>query len=230
MELIRNRLSDLMGQRMLKISQVSKDTGIARSTLTPMYYNQSEMIKNDTINTLCKYLKISVDEFFESSFVDIEFNFDEIEENQNIFIERDNEKVVNFQLDTICNIKLEDLKDKDSLTLTIKMDDNSFIDDNLSTKKNDKYEHVRNSHLYFDYYLDSDEDELIYHKYISQLSAGMYVTAMSRLANEHSKFLMKTLRNKDNINDLNRNVVPLDVIIDKISSTLTERINTRFGY
>lgn len=228
--MIRNRLSDLMGERMLKISQVSKDTGIARSTLTPLYYNQSEMIKNDTINTLCKYLKISVDDFFESSFVDIDFNFDEVEENQNIFINRDNEKVTDFRLDTICHIKLEDLKDKDSLTLTIKMDDSSFIDDNLSTKKNDKYEHVRNSRLYFDYYLDSDEDELIFHKYIYQLSAGMYVSAMSKLSREHSNFLMKTLKDKDNINDLNRNVAPLDVVIDKISVTLTERINTRFGY
>ncbi len=228
--MIRNRLSDLMGQRMLKISQVSKETGIARSTLTPLYYNQSEMIKNDTINKLCKYLKISVEDFFESSFVDIEFNFDEVEENQNIFINRDDEKVTDFKLDTICHIKLEDLKDKDSLTLTIKMDDSSFIDDNLSTKKNDKYEHVRNSRLYFDYYLDSVEDELIFHKYINQLSAGMYVSAMSNLAREHSLFLAKTLKQKDNINDLNRNVVPLDVIIDKISTTYTERINTRFGY
>lgn len=228
--MIRNRLSDLMGQRMLKISQVSKETGIARSTLTPLYYNQSEMIKNDTINKLCKYLKISVEDFFESSFVDIEFNFDEVEENQNIFINRDDEKVTDFQLDTICHIKLEDLKDKDSLTLTIKMDDSSFIDDNLSTKKNDKYEHVRNSRLYFDYYLDSVEDELVFHKYINQLSAGMYVSAMSNLAREHSLFLAKTLKQKDNINDLNRNVVPLDVIIDKISTTYTERINTRFGY
>ena len=58
---------------------------------------------------------------------------------------------------------------------------------------------------------DSDEDELIYHKYISQLSAGMYVTAMSRLANEHSKFLMKTLRNKDNINDANKISINIDI-------------------
>ena len=53
---------------------------------------------------------------------------------------------------------------------------------------------------------------------------------MTKLADEHAKFLMKTLKNKDNIDDLNRNVVPLDLVIDKISSTLTERINTRFGF
>ncbi|WP_407696022.1 helix-turn-helix domain-containing protein [Shewanella cyperi] len=54
-----------MGEQKLKISDVSRKTGINRGTLTRMYHETLVRIDLDTINTLCESLGISVDELFE---------------------------------------------------------------------------------------------------------------------------------------------------------------------
>ncbi|MBD1419893.1 helix-turn-helix transcriptional regulator, partial [Staphylococcus aureus] len=56
--MIRNRLSELLSERGLKISRVAKDVKIARSSLTSMAQNDSEMIRYDAIDKLCSYLHI----------------------------------------------------------------------------------------------------------------------------------------------------------------------------
>lgn len=61
--MIRNRLSELLSERGLKISRVAKDVKIARSSLTSMTQNDSEMIRYDAIDKLCSYLHISPSEF-----------------------------------------------------------------------------------------------------------------------------------------------------------------------
>lgn len=72
--LIRNRLSVLLAERNLKITRVSKDTGIARSTITSITQNDAKMIQLETINSLCIYLGITPCEFFEFSEFDVTFN------------------------------------------------------------------------------------------------------------------------------------------------------------
>ena len=37
------------------VSQISKETGIARSTLTSLYHDKSKMIQMNTIDKLCEY-------------------------------------------------------------------------------------------------------------------------------------------------------------------------------
>jgi len=54
-----------MGERRLKISGVSRDTGINRGTLTRIYHETLVRIDLETINTLCEYLSISVGELLE---------------------------------------------------------------------------------------------------------------------------------------------------------------------
>ena len=54
------KLSDIMGKRKLKISQIEKDTGISRPTLTALYYEKSKGITFETLNRLCEYFKIDV--------------------------------------------------------------------------------------------------------------------------------------------------------------------------
>lgn len=61
---IRNKLAVLMAERRLKLTQVSRETGISRTSLVDVYYNRSKMIKLSTINSLCQYLKITPGEFF----------------------------------------------------------------------------------------------------------------------------------------------------------------------
>lgn len=63
--MIINRLSILLAERNLRATRVSVETGIARSTLSSLVNNDSKMIQIETINTLCEFLKISPNDFFE---------------------------------------------------------------------------------------------------------------------------------------------------------------------
>lgn len=74
-------LSVLLAERNLKITKVSKDTGISRTTLTSLISNTSKGIQFDTLNTLCNYLNVSVGDLFvyspyEFSVLKIEFGKD----------------------------------------------------------------------------------------------------------------------------------------------------------
>ena len=72
--MIKNRLAVLLAERKLRITKVAIDTGISRNSLTSISQNDSEMIRLDTINTLCKYLGITPNEFFEYIPVDTSFD------------------------------------------------------------------------------------------------------------------------------------------------------------
>lgn len=62
--MIRSNLAVLLAERNLKITKVSKDTGISRTTLTTLSNNNSQGIQFDTLNTLCMYLKIEPNQLF----------------------------------------------------------------------------------------------------------------------------------------------------------------------
>ncbi len=59
---INNNLSAILGERRLKISKLSEDTGISRSTLTNLYYQRTTSISFDVLNHLCKHLNCSVND------------------------------------------------------------------------------------------------------------------------------------------------------------------------
>ncbi len=58
--MIRCHLSRLLGERKLKISDVARDTGINRGTLTRLYHETAERIELDAIDKLCEYLNVNV--------------------------------------------------------------------------------------------------------------------------------------------------------------------------
>lgn len=62
--MIENRLRVIAAERYLKITKISDDTGISRTTLTAMSNNTAKGITYATINTLCKYLHITPNELF----------------------------------------------------------------------------------------------------------------------------------------------------------------------
>lgn len=64
-KVIKCHLSKIMGEKKLKISDVSRDTGISRGTLTRMYYETLVRIDIETISILCGYLGMTVGELFE---------------------------------------------------------------------------------------------------------------------------------------------------------------------
>ncbi|EAE8907826.1 XRE family transcriptional regulator [Listeria monocytogenes] len=71
--MIINRLAILLAERKLNITNLSKETGISRPTLTQIAKNETRMIQLETINTICIQLGINPAEFFVYLPYDYEF-------------------------------------------------------------------------------------------------------------------------------------------------------------
>lgn len=69
--MIKCHLSKLMGERKLKISDVARDTGLHRNTITLLYQETATRVDLDAIDSLCKYFKVSVGDLFEFSDVSV---------------------------------------------------------------------------------------------------------------------------------------------------------------
>ena len=63
--MIKINLSKLMGERRLKIAEVSRATGISRSALTRLYYEDVERLDLKSLEVLCSYLEVDIAEFME---------------------------------------------------------------------------------------------------------------------------------------------------------------------
>ncbi len=63
--MLENRLWVLMAECQIKISSISDDTGISRTTLTSLKYHRASRIYFKTLDILCQYLRITPGEFFE---------------------------------------------------------------------------------------------------------------------------------------------------------------------
>lgn len=63
--MIKCNLSRIMGEKKLKISDVSRDTGINRGTLTRLYQETAERIDLEVMDQLCDFLKCEVGDLFE---------------------------------------------------------------------------------------------------------------------------------------------------------------------
>lgn len=73
--MIFNRLKMLLSERELTISQVAKDTGLSRTTLTYMVQNNSKGIQLATLNQLCQYLHVRPEDFLEYYPFDVAYQF-----------------------------------------------------------------------------------------------------------------------------------------------------------
>jgi putative transcriptional regulator len=63
--MIRCHLARMLGEAKLKISDVSRDTGINRGTLTRLYYETSERYDVDVLDQLCRYFGCKVGDLLE---------------------------------------------------------------------------------------------------------------------------------------------------------------------
>lgn len=63
--MIKCHLSRLMGERKLKISDVARDTGLHRNTITLLYQETATRVDLDAIDSLCKYFGVGVGDLFE---------------------------------------------------------------------------------------------------------------------------------------------------------------------
>lgn len=63
--MIKCHLSRLMGERKLKISDVARDTGLHRNTITLLYQETATRVDLEAIDVLCRYFGVGVGELFE---------------------------------------------------------------------------------------------------------------------------------------------------------------------
>lgn len=62
---MKNNFSKILGERLLKISDVHFNTGVSRSTLTELYYKRATNIQLETLVKICDYLQIRLSELIE---------------------------------------------------------------------------------------------------------------------------------------------------------------------
>jgi len=62
--MIKCNLSEILGRKKLKISELSRDTGINRGTLDRLYYDTAQRVELDVIEKLCDYLECSLEDLF----------------------------------------------------------------------------------------------------------------------------------------------------------------------
>lgn len=65
--MIQSRLSVLMAERGLKISDLHEETGISKTTLMAIAENNGKGVQFDTVDKLCNFLGVTPCEFFEYS-------------------------------------------------------------------------------------------------------------------------------------------------------------------
>lgn len=70
--MIFSKLKVLMAERDLKVNKVASDTGISLTTLIGLFDNTLKGVRLDTINKLCQYFNVSINEFFDYLPVDFE--------------------------------------------------------------------------------------------------------------------------------------------------------------
>lgn len=63
--MITNKLSEIAGRKRIKMSEMSRMTGIGYSTIQRLYNNQVSRIEFDVLNKLCNYLECSPNDIFE---------------------------------------------------------------------------------------------------------------------------------------------------------------------
>lgn len=61
---MKNNFSEILGKKKKSISEISRKTGISRSALTKLYYEQSALISFNTLEKLCSELEITPNDLF----------------------------------------------------------------------------------------------------------------------------------------------------------------------
>ena len=63
--MIRCHLSRMMGEEKLKISDLSRKTGIHRNMLSLLYFEKAKRVEFDVLEKLCRHFKCQVGEILE---------------------------------------------------------------------------------------------------------------------------------------------------------------------
>lgn len=229
--MIRNKLSDLLGQRQMKISRLSLLTGIARSTLTPIYFNQTEMIKIETINKICMALNINVNDFFESVNFDIDFIYDEdTNEEINNYVASENGVITRYNINVGALCEIKELNVKHIFEVKFNATKNTIIDDNvIYSDKNyggdGKWQEQESKIIYEldfgDDYSAKENKSLFFH-YVNQMSVGMQLTLENKIIEFVRDILIQKFKDDDSNSDSFIPKQKLDKLFKKATISISD--------
>ncbi|MEB7423280.1 helix-turn-helix transcriptional regulator [Mammaliicoccus sciuri] len=186
--MIRNKLAEIMHQKGVKVVKLAKETGISRNTITNTSQNNSEMLRMDTINNICKVLNITPCEFFE--YVPIEIEFELSHEEHTLQINNFplfNGELDEYFLDLDIIIDVETNNGKRSIVGNLCTTQNTIITSNP----------LNNSLIIYTINFDDKNDEEFLNSIVSDLSSGMKKLLYKKMINEVSNYL-KTVFKDDN--------------------------------
>lgn len=189
--MIRNRLSVLLAEKGLKITRVARDTGISRNTITSTAQNDTEMIRLETINTLCKYLGVTPCEFFEYEPLDIKFSYEilsmpfTIEHENDIRIIKYNELDADLLMDIVWGHKKKKIDLSCGLT-------SSFVFDEREVARNSADKIDINLAIEFD--VEEDKKYFIDEVY-SELNDSFYQDIYSNLIRVVTDGIFEKIKN-----------------------------------
>ena len=63
--MIKNKLSAILGEQRMRVSELSKLTGISQNALNRIYHNKTKGIDFDTLDKLCNALQKDCQQIFE---------------------------------------------------------------------------------------------------------------------------------------------------------------------
>lgn len=63
--MIKCHLSRMLGEKKLKIADVSRETGVNRGTITRLYQETAIRVEFDVLEKLCRYLECEIGELLE---------------------------------------------------------------------------------------------------------------------------------------------------------------------
>ncbi len=63
--MINNKLSEILGKKRLRMSELQRISGLSQATIINLYHNRTKNISFDTINKLCYALECNINDLFE---------------------------------------------------------------------------------------------------------------------------------------------------------------------
>jgi len=111
--MIKINLAVLMAEREIKISDLAKQTGISRTTLTSLYYNQAKGVQFDTLDVICDHLMVKPNELI------LHENFSyEFELPKEIKLEDGRHNEFEIDLGILCKLSYENRLIQETISLS----------------------------------------------------------------------------------------------------------------
>ncbi|MFA6989981.1 MAG: helix-turn-helix transcriptional regulator [Candidatus Gastranaerophilaceae bacterium] len=63
--MINNKLSEILGRKRIRMSELQRMTGLSQTAIINLYYNKTKSISFDTINKICNALECNIQDIFE---------------------------------------------------------------------------------------------------------------------------------------------------------------------